>query len=377
MTGSLQVDIERRVGDFALAAKFSSDKDITVVFGPSGSGKTMLLDTIAGLERPSGGSIKLGGETLFHYDATIDLPPEKRKVGYVFQSGRLFPHLNVNENLRFGERLLKTEERRISFDDVIDVLGIEPLLERSTHRLSGGEQQRVAIGRALMSSPQLILMDEPLASLDPLRRQEILPFVEMLKDEFAIPIVYVSHSLDEVVRLGDRVVLLDQGTQVAVGTVDDVLNRAELRDHFGLTDIDPAGTPQTILSTRLSEQDMTFGLTRLHGHGLSLWVPAIERPIGSTVRLKLRASDIALSLQQSENTSIINQFFGDVQEICEPTIGHVDVRLRHEGGVEVWARITRKSAARLEIKTGQSLWAMVKSVAVVTGTPTPNFASHT
>ncbi len=368
MTASLSLNIVRQVGDFQLNVGFETSEGITTLFGPSGAGKTMVLDCLAGLETPDEGNIEINGVTVFDSASSLNLAPERRRIGYVFQHGRLFPHLTVEQNLIYGYRLLSESDRRIPYDDVIDVLGISDLLGRRTHRLSGGEQQRVAIGRALMMSPQLILMDEPLASLDPARRKEILPFIEHLRDAFNIPIVYVSHILDEVIRLGDMAVLIEDGGIVAHGPVDDILNRQDLQPILGLKSSTGDHTaPNTVLSVRISEHDLTFGLTRVTGHGLSLWVPRLERPIGTTLRLRIRSSDVAISLQEPENTSILNTFQGTIEMIEEPFPGFVHVAIGTSAGLNVWARITTRSAARLRLEVGHSVWGLLKSVAVITG----------
>jgi len=216
----IDVDIAQRIGRFALDVKFSVDAPVVGLFGPSGSGKTSVVNAIAGVQRPDRGTIRVNGEVLFDSVKRIDVRPEHRRVGYVFQDALLFPHLDVSANLTYGQRLRAPSQRVIHEDHVVELLGLAALLDRRPRTLSGGERQRVAIGRALLAQPRILLMDEPLASLDQARKLEILDYIERLRDDLHIPIVYVSHSAEEVKRLADAVVLLSQGRCVAVGDVD-------------------------------------------------------------------------------------------------------------------------------------------------------------
>ena len=221
----IDVDIAQRVGSFALDVKFRVDAPVVGLFGPSGSGKTTIVNAIAGVSKPHRGTIRMNGEVLFDSGRGIDLRPEHRRVGYVFQDGLLFPHLDVKANLTYGQRLRPASERVIDEQHVVDLLGLAPLLGRRPRALSGGEKQRVAIGRALLAQPRILLMDEPLASLDASRKAEILDYIERLRDDLRIPIVYVSHSAAEVERLVDTVVLLAEGRCVAVGGVEQLMQR--------------------------------------------------------------------------------------------------------------------------------------------------------
>lgn len=372
MTTVLSTDIEQETGSFQLGAAFDLGPGISALFGPSGAGKTMVLNAIAGLAKPTRGRITLGDRVLFDSESRINLAPDKRRIGYVFQHGRLFPHLTVEANLLYGVRFVPDDAAQINFNEVVDVLGVRNMLARRTHDLSGGEGQRVAIGRALMTSPELLLMDEPLASLDAARRLEILPFIERLRDAFDIPIVYVSHSLDEVIRLADTAVILQDGKVVARGQAEDIWNRHDLRPLFGLAD--PArglGAPHTIIPCKVAEHDRAFELTRLHGNGLSFWVPRLERAIGSRLRLQVRATDITLSTDEPENTSILNHFHGTIETIDAAHPGFADVEIRMATGATLWARVTQKSAMKLDLTTGHDVWALVKSVAVARGTAEP------
>lgn len=230
----LDVRVKRTQGAFTVNAAFSvADRGVTALFGPSGAGKTSIVNMVAGLVRPDAGRISLNGHCLFDSAHGVNVPPEKRRVGYVFQDGRLFPHLAVRGNLTYGMRLQPKSERYMEFDQVVELLGLESLLDRRPAKLSGGEKQRVAIGRALLCSPALLLMDEPLASLDGARKAEVLPFIRRLCREFSTPILYVSHMPDEISRLADHLVLMQDGGVTACGRVDDLTARQALRPYLG------------------------------------------------------------------------------------------------------------------------------------------------
>ena len=225
----IDVEVAERLGRFALDVKFSADVPIVGLFGPSGSGKTSVINAIAGVGKPHRGTIRINGEILFDSARGIDVPPEHRRVGYVFQDALLFPHLDVNANLTYGQRLRPPSQRVIDEQRVVDLLGLAPLLGRRPRTLSGGEKQRVAIGRALLAQPRILLMDEPLASLDVPRKVEILDYIERLRDELGIPIVYVSHAVEEIARVANTVVVLADGKCVAVGNVEQVIGRMSVR----------------------------------------------------------------------------------------------------------------------------------------------------
>jgi len=353
----LVVDIRKSLGDFDVQASFAAGGKLTALFGRSGSGKTSVVNALAGLLRPDGGTITLDGQVLFDHAKGIDIAPERRRVGYVFQDSRLFPHLNVRANLSYGMNLVPAGERRLQFDAVVDLLGLGALLRRYPRNLSGGERQRVAIGRALLASPNLLLMDEPLASLDAPRKNEILPLIERLRDEVELPIVYVSHSLDEVIRLADTMVLLSDGTVVATGDVEDLMSRLDLRPLTGRYE---AGA---VLNVSVAEPDAEFGLTRLEFHGNSLFVPRLGVPAGTLMRVRIRARDVALSLQRPTDISILNVFAGTVAAIEDAEDGpQVDVMV--DVGTPVVARITRKSLTDLGLEVGRPVHALVKAVAI-------------
>jgi molybdate transport system ATP-binding protein len=278
----------------------------------------------------------------------------------VFQESRLFPHLNVRGNLEYGMKLVPRRERRITFDEVVQVLGIGALLTRRAHRLSGGEKQRVAIGRALLTSPRLLLMDEPLASLDGPRKNEILPFIEGLSERFAVPIVYVTHAMDEIIRLADTLVLISDGTVAATGAVEDLTSRLDLRPLTGRYE---AGS---VIATRVGAHDERYGLTRLEFAGGGFSVPRVALPEGTPMRVRVRARDVALALTRPEETSFANVFEGTVTEIGDQVEGQsgaqVDIRL--DIGVPLWSRITRRSMDDLGIVLGLRVFALVKGTSI-------------
>ncbi len=352
----LAVDVRRRFGDFRLDARFEAEGGVTALFGRSGSGKTTLVNLLAGLDRPDDGRIAVDGTVLFDAAGGIDLPPEHRRLGYVFQEGRLFPHLSVRGNLTFGMRRVRPADRHQDFDQVVRLLDLEPLLDRRPRSLSGGEKQRVAIGRALLASPRLLLMDEPLASLDAPRKNEILPFIERLRDVLRLPVVYVSHAVDEVVRLADTLVLLSDGRTVAAGGVEDIMSRLDLRPLTGRYE---AGA---VLTATVAGEDRAFDLTELAFAGHRLLVPRLGLPEGTRLRVRVRARDVALSLSRPTGTSVLNVFPGVVREIETGPGPQVDVLL--DVGQPLIARITRRSLAELNLAPGRPVFALLKAVAV-------------
>jgi molybdate transport system ATP-binding protein len=224
----LKINVRKQQGIFSVEARFTTDRTgVTALFGPSGAGKTSIINMVAGLTRPDEGYVIVNGRTLFDSEKRIDIPPEKRGIGYVFQDGRIFPHLSVRSNLTYGMKLVPRNRRTVSFDEVVELLGIGALLGRRIANLSGGEKQRVAIGRALLTSPSLLLMDEPLASLDGARKAEVLPFVERLSGQLSIPIVYVSHSVNEILNLANTIVLLEAGSVRSMGPVEEIINQPQ------------------------------------------------------------------------------------------------------------------------------------------------------
>ena len=331
----IHVDVAQRLGDFELEVAFKADAPIVGLFGRSGSGKTSLVNALAGIARPRRGRIVVNGETLFDSDRGIDVLPERRRLGYVFQDDLLFPHLNVAANLLYGYHRAPASARVIDPEHIIELLGLRSLLHRLPDALSGGEKQRIAIGRALLAQPRLLLMDEPLASLDVARRDEVLRYIELLRDDLAIPIVYVSHSVAEITRLADTVVILSDGKAIAVGDVDEVMGRLDLRPQTGRYE---AGA---VIDTVVAGHDTEYGLTTLRFDGGELTVPNVEALVGERVRVRIRARDVALALTRPVGLSVINVLPGTLVAIADPGGPIVEVQLRVGA-----ASLTRRSAAR-------------------------------
>lgn len=352
----LELDLTAQVGGFSVRAAFQAESGVTALFGPSGAGKTSLINMLAGLLRPTKGRIVVQGDVLFDSEQDIDLPPEHRRLGYVFQESRLFPHFNVAGNLSYGLRLAPKGRALVDFDAVVDLLALAPLLTRRPKTLSGGERQRVAIGRALLAAPRLLLMDEPLANLDAPRRLEILPFIEKLRRQFEISIVYVSHNMDEIVRLADQLIVMADGGIVAQGPVDEITARLDLRPLTGRWD---AGA---VLSTKVAEQDPVDRLTRLSFPGGDLWLPQLDLAIGTEMRIRVQARDVSLALTPPKGVSVLNVFAGKVIEVGEDDGPQVDVLVNI--GSPIWARITKRSQRELGIVPGRKIHAMIKAMAV-------------
>ena len=331
---------------------------VSALFGPSGCGKTTLLRCLAGLERAPGGRVVVDGQAW--QDGAGFVPTHRRAVGVVFQEASLFEHLDVRANVAFGWKRLTPDQRRISLDDAIAWTGIEPLLARSTGGLSGGERQRVAIARALAVSPRLLLMDEPLAALDAARKAEILPAIERLHALSGIAIVYVSHTIAEVARLADHVVLMDAGHAVAAGPVGELLSRLDLP-------LPPGEDAGVVLQGEVGALDAPFHLARLDVPGAEFWTRDPALPVGHRIRLRVLARDVSLSLAALPDSSIVNQIPVTVEAIADDTHpSQVLVRLRtHADGSALLARVTRRSAQALALAPGMGVWAMVKSVALL------------
>lgn len=352
---SLEVDVAHTQGAFRLEARFEAGDGLTALFGRSGAGKTTLIQIIAGLTRPGRGRIVADGRVLLDTARGIAIPRHRRRIGYVFQESRLFPHLSVRRNLLYGHWLTPREERREKLERVLDLLGIAPLLERRTARLSGGEKQRVAIGRALLASPRLLLMDEPLTGLDDARKAEILPYLERLRDEARIPIVYVSHSVAEVTRLATSLVLLEEGRIAAQGAAREVMGRLDLFPLFGASE---AGA---ILATRVLGHDVEFGLTRLGTRAGELRVPRLDRAAGSSLSLRIRARDVMIATRKPEGLSALNVLPGRIADMRFEDGAIVELAL-DLGGERLLARITRRAAENLGLAPGLKIYAVIKSI---------------
>jgi len=342
--------------EFILDASMTVPRQgITAIFGPSGCGKTTLLRAIAGLEDCERGYFSLG-ENVWQ-DGRFNLPAHRRSLGYVFQEANLFPHLSVRDNLEYGYKRLPVSARRLAYDQVVSLLGIEPLLPRRTHNLSGGERQRVAIARALLTSPSLLLMDEPLAALDMNSKAEIYPFLEQLHRDLAIPILYVSHSPDEVARLADYLALMESGRIRATGPIAEMLTRSDLPLAHG-------SEAESIIEAKVVEHDVAYHLTNLEFAGGKFTVPHKELAEGQIVRLRILARDVSLTLAQQTNTSILNIFSARVEELVDENPAQMTVRL-DAAGVSILSRITRKSAQALDLSPGKQVYAQVKTVALL------------
>ena len=355
MTIEIRFHIQR--GDFSLDVETEvPSSGITAIFGPSGCGKTTLLRAIAGLDFHPDGFLKVGGNTW--QDSDRFLPPHLRPLGYVFQEASLFDHLSVRGNLEFGVKRTPQSRRRIALDEAIELLEIAPLLQRAPAELSGGEKQRVAIARALAVSPELLLMDEPLAALDSARKQEIIPYLESLHRQLDIPILYVSHHLGEVSRLADHVMIIQSGQVAAAGGVHDVLTRLDLPSAH---DEDAAA----VIEAEVSGHDDRYQLTYLDFPGGRVTMTRLGYDLGSPVRLRLAARDVSLTLRRQSGTSILNILPVTVDSMNPHENAQINVRLL-AGGVAVLARITRKSAEELELHPGKQLYAQIKSIALLT-----------
>ena len=345
---SLEIDVEHRRGTFHLHAQLIAPPGLTALFGRSGSGKTSLVDIVGGLIRPDRGRVVVDGHTLVDTQAKVFVPKHRRRLGYVFQDSRLCPHLNVRQNLLYGRWFAHGVSTAGDVASVVELLGIGALLERRPDSLSGGERQRVAIGRALLAHPRLLLMDEPLASLDEARRAEILPYIERLRDQAGAPILYVSHSVSEVARLATTVAIVSEGRVTAVGPTADILPLAN------------AGEGGSVLDTTLARHDEAFQLSVLASAAGELQVPRLNVAPGAPVRAYIRARDVMLSLEPPRDISALNVFAGRVAEIT-PHGAQADVRLDCNGA-SLTARLTAKSVQRLGLAPGRPVYAVVKSV---------------
>jgi molybdate transport system ATP-binding protein len=328
---------------------------VTVLFGPSGSGKSTVILAAAGLLRPDTCKIELDGKVLADTMSDAWLPPERRRVGLVFQDAKLFPHMSVVTNLRFGLR--RAPPGPVRFDEVVDLLGIGALLDRRPHTLSGGERQRVAIGRALLAQPHLLLMDEPLASLDAPRKAEIMPYLTRLKTTLRLPVLYVTHSSDEATRLADSIVLIEGGRIVGYGPLPDIASRTDLAFAQG-TD---AGA---VLHCRIAAQDVSRTLTRMEGGGTSFWVPLVQSVPGAHHRIRIPAREVILAGSPPDSISLHNVISGTVRRITpEPDRATVLVEVALPDGV-LLARVTHDAVSRLRLVSGGPVLALIKSSSI-------------
>ncbi|MEL6980359.1 MAG: molybdenum ABC transporter ATP-binding protein [Pseudomonadota bacterium] len=362
-TPALSFRARHRLGAFTLDLAFDAAPGVTALFGRSGAGKTTAAQALAGLLRPDHGRIALSGQVLFDSETGVFLPPHRRRIGYVFQEGRLFPHLSVRRNLLFSQRFsARRSGDAASFERIVALLGLAPLLERRPGALSGGEQQRVAIGRALLSRPALLVMDEPLASLDQARKAEILPYLEGLRDEIGLPILYVSHSLEEVSRLATTLIAMERGRAIRVGPAETLLADPSLFPLFGRRE---AGV---MLEGRVAadppdEALRDEGLTAIETGGGLLYLARTDLAPGATLRLRVRAQDVMIASAPVEGLSALNQLQATVAAIGEGGGAMVEVALLC-GDQRLLARITKRSLRRLGLSPGAPCVAILKAAAL-------------
>jgi molybdate transport system ATP-binding protein len=353
----LKVAVKKSRGTFALDAHFESPTPgVVALFGRSGCGKTTLVNVIAGLLHADAGLIALDETVLLDTARPIDIPVEQRAIGYVFQDARLFPHLNVIDNLRYAMKRA-TRPAFITLERVVDLLALSPLMLRRTHQLSGGERQRIAIARALLSQPRLLLLDEPLASLDRARREEVLPYLELLRDELSLPMVYVSHDFDEVLRLATHLVLMEDGKVIAEGGVGEMSLNPALRAIIG---VDEVGA---VVEGIVLGADAASGLTRVQVGRGELNVKLTDRVLGTRLRVQLLARDIIVATQPAQSLSVRNNLKGIITAITSDQ-DDSDLITIDVGGTAVMARITHAATRELQLQIGLPVWALVKAVSL-------------
>lgn len=355
----ITAELRIRYADFTLDANLILPaKGITVFFGQSGCGKTSCLRAIAGLEKLEYGNVSIAGD-VWQSSATHQfVPTYKRELGYVFQEAGLFPHLTVEDNLQFGAKRISAHKRHVKFAEITELLGITPLLKRYPAQLSGGEKQRVAIGRALLTSPKLLLMDEPLSALDQPRKQEFLPYLERLHRELDLPILYVTHSMQELARLADHIVLFDDGSVLASGDAHSILSDPKFDALFG----DEIGSVFDTQVVAMHEKQMT----ELDCDGLTIWAVGYIAEQGVTYRCRILASDVGLSLEEPKFSTVLNRFRATILDIQTSLSedGQALVVLELENHQRLLSKITLKSLYELNLGQGLQVWALVKSVAL-------------
>lgn len=355
---TLKIALSHAYPGFTLDVAFEVPPGVTALFGPSGSGKSTVINAVAGLLRATKGRITNGTQILLDTEQGITLPTQRRRIGYVFQDGRLFPHLSVRQNLLYG-RWFAPKEPGLSFDRIVTMLDAGPLLNRRPGTLSGGERQRVAIGRALLANPQILLMDEPLAALDDARKAEILPYIEQLRDTTPIPILYVSHSVSEIARLAGAVVLIGAGRILRTGSVAEVFSDPNMVTSIGVRDVG------SVIPARVAAQD-DDGLTRLETAAGPLWLPRVAAAIGALVRVRIAAQDIILSNTRPEGLSALNILPATISALRIGDGPGAIVQLR-VGQDFLLARVTRRSVTHLGLAVGSPVFAVLKSVSVAPG----------
>ncbi|MEZ5686242.1 MAG: molybdenum ABC transporter ATP-binding protein [Paracoccaceae bacterium] len=352
----LEIELHHRIEDFTLDLAFTAPAGLTALFGRSGAGKSTIAQSVAGLLRPERGRIVLGGEVLLDTARGIFVPPQRRRIGYVFQDARLFPHLSVRQNLLYGQKLAPRSSTAPQLDEIAELLGIAPLLNRRPAHLSGGEVARVALGRALLANPRALILDEPLSALDPARKAEILPYLEGLRDRFGLPILYISHAPEELARLATTLVLFEGGQLRAAGPVAEIFATPAAAAVLGPREIGAilAGTVAGAEPDGLMRVDTAGGPIFLDQPGL---VP------GQRIGLHIHASDVTLALTRPEGISALNLLQARISEVIEAPGASAHVRL-DLGDQRLLAKVTRRSVAALGLRPGLPVWALVKSVSM-------------
>jgi molybdate transport system ATP-binding protein len=354
----LEIDVSKQRGAFSAKVQFTSaTPGVTALFGRSGCGKTTLVNIVAGLLDADQGRVALDAAVLLDTEQHIDVPPERRRMGYVFQDARLFPHLKVAANLRYAQKRA-VSPLFVTLDRVADLLHLGPLMDRRTHALSGGERQRVAIGRALLSQPALLLLDEPLASLDASRREEVLPYLESLRDQLSIPMVYVSHNFDEVLRLATHLVLMESGRTTAQGSLGEMSLNPAIRAIIG-----PDAVGAIIDGTVLGV-DPSSGLTRVQVGQGELKINYDRAAPGSKMRVQLLARDLIVATHPAQQLSVRNSLEGVVKSISEDVDDSNLIAIDIGGGTLIMARITRAATRELHLAPGLRVWALVKTASL-------------
>lgn len=360
MMSGLKIQFEKQLGDIKLNADLVlPSRGICAVFGRSGAGKTSFINIISGLVKPELGEIEINGRILFSQRKKINLPVEKRNVGYVFQDARLFPHYTVHGNLNYGVKKKDADH----FAAIVKLLALAPLLTRYPHDLSGGEKQRVAIGRALLSKPDILLMDEPLASLDIPRKREVMPFLEELAHSVHIPILYVTHSMNEILRLANHLVVLEQGAVLINGELEQVWSSNYMRPWQSFAD------QSSLFSAHICQHNKDYALTQVSlADDVKLWVQYVEGEVGSALRLQIRANDVSVALDKPNRTSIRNILPAQICQIEKQPQGtdkqSVGIKLKLGEGCYLWATVTKWAADELQLDVGDSLYVQIKGVSV-------------
>jgi molybdate transport system ATP-binding protein len=353
----IDVDVALKLGAFNLEVAFNHGRGVIALFGPSGSGKSVTLNLIAGLVRPDRGYVRLDGEALVDTARGIFVPMHRRRIGLVFQDSNLFPHMSVKQNLLFGRWFAPRHAREIGFDAVIETLGIGYLLQRRPARLSGGERQRVAIGRALLSCPKLLLFDEPLAALDMERKLEIMPLIEHVRDEFKVPIVYVSHAIEEVVRLASSIVIMETGQVKAAGGPGEVFGSSaahSLEDRFDRS---------SVLTVKVRGENMAYGLTELRHPSGTIWLAGPAGSPGGGARIIVKATDVVLSPEPPQRLSVRSALSGRIAAIAKNgPLAMVEIKLDGEG--RLFAMATNHALDELGLAEGAAVFALIKTAAL-------------